>query len=124
MLIFANNLDHVYFRQQWGTNVLFLLIALAVFASGLVYFGERGLALWKRILLGGMRVAIFVLIILLLFEPVEALAKKVTVPSNILVLFDVSESMAFADPRITNAELEDPALALGKMKFSDTSVPE
>jgi len=124
MFDFAKNLDHVYFRQPWGTNVLVLLIAAALFASTLVYFGERGLALWKRILLGGIRVAIFVLIILLLFEPVEAQSKKVDLPSNILVLLDVSESMAFADQRITSAELEEPALALGKMAFSDKHVPE
>ena len=91
---------------------------------GLHYVGERGLSWWKRILLGGIRLLMFVLIILLLFEPVEVQAKKITVPSNVLVLLDVSQSMNFADGRKKNQDLEDAALALGKMAFADPTVPE
>ncbi len=124
-MIFANeNLERFYFRQPWPMGVLFLLIVGVLFFSAFLYGGERSLAWWKRILLGTLRACIFIAIVLILFEPVGANAKKISLPSNILVLLDVSESMAFADRRQRAEDLGDAALALGKMAFVEQAVPE
>src|SRR5262245_54889661 len=123
-VVFADDLKTFYFRQPWSLGVLFALIAGALFVSAFLYRCETSVALWKRILMGSLRAIIFVLIILLLFEPVGAQTSKVELPSNILVLVDVSESMKFADTRKRNPELEEAALALGKMKLTETAVPD
>src|SRR5262245_25047916 len=122
-VLLADEARSFYFRQPWSLGVLFILIAAALFVSAFIYRGES-LALWKRILMGTLRAIIFILIILVLFEPVGAQTKKVDVPSNILVLLDVSESMKFADPRKRGQDLEEAALALNKIKLADSSVPD
>jgi hypothetical protein len=110
-----------YFRQPWPVGVLMLLVVAAVGAAAFFYLPLRSLPRWKRVLLGGFRVLLLVL--LLLFEPVGARTREVRVLSNVLVLIDVSESTSFADDRKSQADLEDAALALGKMKFSDGTLP-
>src|SRR5262245_54706085 len=103
-VLLADDLKTFYLRQPgWGLR--FVLIAAALFFSAFVYWGEGGVSLWKRILMGSLRAVVFMLIILVLFEPVGAQAKKVELPSNILVLLDVSESMKFADQRRKGQEL-------------------
>lgn len=123
-VLLADDLRGIYFRQPWPLGTLFLLIAAALFLSAFIYRGEASVALWKRVLMGSFRAIIFILILLVLFEPVRAQTKKVEVPSNILVLLDVSESMNFADSRKRPQELEEAALALGKMKLADTALPD
>jgi hypothetical protein len=112
---FPTNLDQIYFRQSWSAGGLLLLLAAALGVCALIYYGEKGLALWKRVLLGGLRLFVFLVILVVLLEPVVSQAQNMTVPSHVLVLIDVSESMAFADDRKNNQDLEDAALALGKM---------
>lgn len=125
MFLFANeNLERFYFRQPWPLGVLFLLTVCILFFSAFLYGGERSLAIWKRILLGSLRASIFIAIVLILFEPVGATSKKISLPSNIVIMLDVSESMAFADRRQRAEDLHDAALALNKIVFSEQSVPE
>lgn len=112
-----------YFRQPWPAGVLALLALAAVAAAVFCYLPLRSLPVWKRVLLGGCRLLLLVLLLLLLLEPVSAQTREAQVPSNVLVLIDVSESMAFSDERKARPDLEDAALALGKMKFSDASLP-
>src|ERR1700722_4150813 len=109
----------VSFRHPWPRTVLALLVALAVLVPVILYARERALSPIKRAGLGLLRVLLFLLLLLLLLEPVTTRSRKVTVPGNILVLIDNSESMAFKDDRKRPADLEDAALALGKMGFRD-----
>lgn len=124
ILLATEGLESFYFRQPWPIAVMVSLIAIALAVSAFVYGAERSLALWKRILLGTVRAVLFILIILLLFEPVGATSKRDTQPSNILVLLDVSGSMAFADNRKRPEDLEEAALALGKITFKDRTPTE
>ena len=103
------------FRQPWPWAVL--LIALAVGYVVLLYGRERGLAGWQRVLLGTLRAALYALLILLLFEPVVAITKSITVPGNVLVLVDVSESMGLRDDRQRPEDVAESALALGELGF-------
>src|SRR5262249_31313815 len=122
-MLFADDVGSFSFRQPWPVAPT-LLVLLAV-AGYVVFFYRResGLASSWRWLLASLRVVLCVLVVLLLLEPVLATAKSVLVPSNILVLLDVSRSMTIADERRTPEDLEDAALALGKMSYADRGTP-
>jgi hypothetical protein len=116
------SLDTFYFRQPWPLAVVVLAILAALAIAAILYLAERSLPRWKRILLGSLRAVMLILIILLLLEPVGARSKRVTVPGNILVLVDVSESMSIAEQRNRPEDLEEAALALGNIRFADRTV--
>ena len=110
------------FRAAWSSGVLALLVALAVAFALLLYSRERALPFRMRLLLGGLRAVLYALLLTLLFEPVLTVGRTVLVPSNVLVLADVSESMNIRDPRRGQEELREAALALGKVPFSSPAL--
>jgi hypothetical protein len=112
------------FRQDWPTAVIVLLIVAAVAYVAFMYSRETVLSPVRRVLLGGLRAALCVLLLLLLFEPVLAFTRSVTVPNNVLVLVDVSESMAIADARKRPEDLEEAAWALGRVPIGERRLPE
>ena len=123
--LFAYSLEHIHFRHAWSSGWLVGLTVAALVITALIYLFERGLSLWKRILLGAIRLSLFLLILLALFQqPFQTQAKEEIKPCWVLVLVDVSESMAFADDRKKNHDLEDAALALGKMTFAEHAIPD
>jgi hypothetical protein len=114
----------VSFRHPWPRTVLALLVALAVLVPVFLYARERALSPVKRAGLSVLRVLLFLLLLLLLLEPVTSRSRKKTVPGNILVLIDNSESMAFKDDRKRLDDLNDAAIALDKMGFRDHTFPD
>jgi hypothetical protein len=112
-----------YFRQPWPAWVKVLLVLGAVAVAVMLYLQSRTLATWMRVILGTLRAVLLILILLLLFEPVSAQTKRVRVPSNVLVLVDVSESMSIADDRKTSQEQAEVALGMGKSAKDVPSSP-
>lgn len=112
------------FRHAWPTALIVLLLAALVGCVAFMYWRETTLPPRRRILLGCLRIALCVLLLLLLFEPVLAFTRSVRMPANVLVLVDVSESMAMADRRYRPEDIEEAAWALGKVKIGERGVPE
>jgi hypothetical protein len=122
--LFATDGTTFYFRLPWPplALVLFLLFTLAI--TAVLYSRERSLPVGRRVLLALLRGALCLLIVVLLLEPVRATSHSVVVPGNVLILIDVSESMAIEDSRQTSVDLADAALALNKMNFDDKRVAD
>lgn len=123
-LLGYDSLDTFYFRQPWPLAVLLLLAAVALLGVMFVYGRERALSPALRVGLGALRALLYVLILLLLFEPVGAQTRTVTLPSNVLILLDVSESMDLKDARQRPDDLAEAAHALGKLPLQERSIPE
>lgn len=123
-ILFAMDLNDITFRHPWPKGLLVVLIALAILVPLFLYGRERALSPVKRIFLGSLRTVLFLLLLLLLLEPVATETRRVTVPGNVLVMLDVSESMLFKDDRKRPADIEDAAIALGKMGFKDSKFPD
>ncbi len=113
----------VYFRRDWPIAVAVLLIAAAIGFSVYMYRRETGVSRLLRIVLGTLRAALLSLIILVLWQPVMALDMVSKLRGIVLVMMDVSESMNISDPRVSKEEQEDAALALGKKKYEDLTLP-
>ena len=107
----------VYFRRDWPFAVALLLIVGAIVFSFFQYRGEKGVSRFLRTLLATLRAALIASIVLVLWQPVMALDLSSQLRGVVLVLMDVSESMAIGDARNTKEEQEDAALALGKIKY-------
>ena len=100
-----------YFRYGPIGVALGVLIPLAVLYAIFLYRRHSELSPKLRIGLGILRAIVYGVIILLLFAPVINETKKISIPSNILVLLDVSESMSIEDRRSRPGELADAAAA-------------
>lgn len=110
-------------RHAWPSFVLLLLIVAAVGFVAMLYRREHGLTLVRRITLATLRSLAFALVLIVLFEPVLGLELAVRVRSNVLVLVDVSQSMALADRRTTPEAQREAAMALGVLSFEDRNQP-
>jgi len=106
-----------FLRSRWPGLVVLLLILAAIAAVVWLYRGERAISKRRRAFLGVFRAALYTLVIILLFEPVFGIEMTTKLRESILVLLDTSESMNIRDARRKERELEDAALALGRMPF-------
>jgi hypothetical protein len=113
----------VLLRSQWPRLVILALVLAAVAYALFWYRREASLSTGRKVLVGIFRAAGLSLVVLVLFEPILGLELSVKVRRTLLVLLDTSESMATRDPRRTEDELKDAALALGKMNFDQASGP-
>lgn len=105
-------------RSAWPAWLLLVLaVAAGVYAAWL-YRREPALTLVRRVVLGGLRAGILVLVLVLLFQPVLRGEQTVSLRRNVLVMLDVSDSMNIKDDRADKAAIEEAALALGKLSFA------
>jgi len=105
-------------RGSWPPWVLAALIVVAVVVTVVVYRRQGGISSWLRVVLTMLRATACVLLIALVFEPVLSVAKDLIVPSNVLVLLDVSQSMTLTEQRSKEEDLLDAARALGSVPLS------
>ncbi|NQT50632.1 VWA domain-containing protein, partial [bacterium] len=127
-LLGLKELGHVshlefYLRHRWPAFVALIFIVAAIAVVAAVYRRELGVSKRRRTLLGLLRVCLYTVIIVLIFEPVLGIERAVTLRKSVLVLVDVSESMGTTDERKSREELLDAALALGHASFEKPSVP-
>jgi len=111
------------FRQPWPPWIMILLMVLGAGYVIFLYRREQSVSPGRRMFLGGLRISIYLILIALLFEPVLTTARDVLIRSQLLVLLDVSESMAIEDPRTGEKDLRDAALALGKISMPGVEAP-
>ncbi|MFW6163007.1 MAG: hypothetical protein ACODAJ_09575, partial [Planctomycetota bacterium] len=110
-------------RHPWPRIVVLLLVVAALGYVAWIYHRERTLSRGRRIALGVCRGILYALVIVMLFEPVLGMEMQVKVRRSLLVLLDRSASMAMHDRRSGRKQLEDAALALGKVPFDQPSKP-
>lgn len=112
-----------FLRHPWPSVIVLACILAAIGFAVWLYHRERGISRGRRIFLGTLRAGLYTLVILLLFEPVFGLEMSVRLRESLLVLVDNSESMAIRDARKKERELEDAAMALGRLPF-DKAAPQ
>ena len=110
-------------RSGWPRLVVLALIALAVAYAIYLYRKEKALTRGRRIVLGALRAGAMGLVMLLVFEPILGLEMTIKARRTLLVLMDTSESMSTRDPRQTEDELKDAALALDKAPYAEVAKP-
>jgi hypothetical protein len=110
-------------RSPWPRLVILALVLVAVAYAVLLYRRETAVSFRRRVILGACRAAVLSLVVLMLFEPILGLEMAVKVRRTLLVLVDTSESMSTRDPRRSEDELKDAALALGKIALEDVAKP-
>ncbi len=108
---------HWLLASQWPRIIVLALIAVAIAFAAWLYYRERGVSRFRRIALGTLRAILYVIVILLLFEPALSYQTSVKLRPSFIVLVDTSESMGIRDARRRERELEDAALALGRLTF-------
>jgi len=111
-----------FLRHPWPAVAVLACIAAAVGFAAWLYWRERGISRRRRIALGALRAALYTLVILLLFEPVFGIEMAVKLRESLLVLVDNSESMGIRDARRREREIEEAAMALGRLPF-DRNAP-
>ncbi len=110
-------------RKPWPIIALLLAIAAILYVT-MLYRRERGLGRGRRLFFGFLRSALLCLLILMFFEPVFAVEYTRQIRGNLLVLLDRSDSMKYQDQREKPEDQQAAALALGKMGYKDTQLPE
>ncbi len=112
-----------YLGLGWGVVVLLVLAAAAIIYVVALYRMERMLTKGRRIVLGVLRAVVLVLVLVLLFEPMLGVEMIADLPRTLLVLLDVSESMAIEDDRTSEEALKEAALGLGKISYAEAAEP-
>jgi hypothetical protein len=93
----------------WGLATILGLI-LAVLGIRWLYRREgRNLSVWHKLLLGTLRFAELVGVLLILLEMVLVITKHQLTPSQLVVLVDKSESMSLSDPYSQDEEAKQVA---------------
>jgi len=110
-----------FLRHPWPSAVVLVVIVAAVAFAACIYYRERGISKGRRWFLGAFRAILYTIVILLLFEPVFGIEMSARLRQSILVLLDRSESMDIHDARKKERELEEAALALGRLPFERTA---
>jgi len=103
--------------QQTSLALLAVLIVVALAYAAILYWRETRLSLRTRIILATCRLLAAGVLIAVLFEPMLNLAVTTNLRPNIVVLTDVSESMAIRDTRKSPDQLAEAAMVLGKMSL-------
>jgi len=111
-----------FLRSPLARWVLLPLLLVAVAFTAWLYWRETSVSRGKRIGLGVARGVLFALVLIMLFEPVFGVEMLVKLRRSILVLVDASESMNIADARASEREVQEAAMALGKMPFGQAAV--
>lgn len=105
-----------YFRQDLPRVLIILCLLLAIAYAVWLYRREVGLSRPRRITLGVFRAMLLGGIVMMLFEPAFGVEATVKLRRTLLVMVDRSDSMKKVDPREKRPDLEDAAIALGKIK--------
>ncbi|WP_145448890.1 vWA domain-containing protein [Gimesia panareensis] len=110
-----------HWSAQWvglpsGDRMLFLILGVLVLVIGgwwLYQRDARQVPLLRRCMLYGIRIALVLLVIAMLLEPILVLSKEEKIPSHLLVLLDTSQSMSLNDAWQDEEQAMDVSRGLG-----------
>jgi len=111
-------------RSQWPPIALALAIAVAIAYTVWLYRRETRVSPARRVLLGVLRALVYIVVLVILFEPIIGIQTVVTMRRDLLVMFDKSESMVIKDARKRPEDVAAAAVALGKAKFASPARQE
>ena len=94
--------------------LLLLAIVLGV-ATYLLYRREDGVTTWKRYLMVGLRIGLFLCLLLLIARPILRFTLEGDIRKAILVIVDASASMSIADPRTETPDQQRAQIASGAL---------
>ena len=86
--------------------LILVVLPLIVLGVWWIYSGERGLGLFRRVLLTGLRATLLLSLVAILCEPILTTERVQTRSGQILLMVDASYSMGIAD-RYTEPELRN-----------------
>ena len=119
-----SQLESLSWARPLSTTTMVVIFIAAVLLGVYLYRRSWGLSPWSRLLLGMTRIAVFSLIVALLFEPTAEVRQTVSLQRGLPVLVDISESMSMKDQRKKPGEIGEAAFALGLDGLADPSEPE
>ena len=108
----------VYTRHHWSIAVVLLVVAVALVIW--LYRSERQLSRTRLIVMGVSQALAWVVLIILLMEPIADVRLRDPYNRTILVLLDTSRSMATKDPLGSADEVAEAAAALGKIPLGES----
>lgn len=84
-----------------GYGEVWLLLIAILLGAGAVYLyrREEGVTPWKRWTMAGLRVALFIMLLLLIARPVIRFTLEGDIRKALLIMVDASASMSIPDPR-------------------------
>src|SRR5438309_2029993 len=106
---------------SWLGWAVFFALILAAFGWWVYRYlgGHRGLDQFRRRLLGGLRIALFLTILFMLLRPVFSFTIENRIRRTLIALVDQSSSMDIQDPRLADADVKRAAIAKGMIKRLD-----
>lgn len=113
-----STIQSVGLRSLWPPVVLVLLIVVAIIYTVWLYRRETRISPARRVLLGVLRALVYIVVLVILFEPIIGIETVVTMRRDLLIMFDKSASMAIRDARKRPEEVAAAAVALGKVEFA------
>jgi len=105
-----------------GANLGMLLLTGLLLTALTIFLYRRmatELPVWLRYTLTGLRVALFILLLALILQPVLQLGINGKVRQSFVVLLDGTTSMRIQDPRIADADLKRAGIATGALDAHD-----
>ena len=106
-----------------GAIAMILAAVLVVALLAWLYRREgRNLSRTKRAVLVGLRVLTLLAVVIMLLEPVLVSTRRETVPSQLPIIVDDSESMRFSDPYTDNSRTVEIAASL-KLQSENGKAP-
>src|SRR3954453_10603107 len=118
-----SRLDFAALPRGAGAIAMILAAVLVVAVLVWLYRWEgRNLSRSKRALLVGLRVLTLVAVAIMLLEPVLVSTRRETVPSQLPIIVDDSESMRFSDPYTDNSRAVEIAASL-KLQSENGKAP-
>jgi len=113
------SLEGIAFQRAWPRLLLLALIVLAVGYAVWLYRRQGTVRPRRRAVMTLLRAAMYVLLVVMVFEPVFGFRATQTLRNTLLVLTDTSQSMGIEDPRKSDAQLVEAARGLGAAEFAD-----
>jgi hypothetical protein len=105
-------------RGMFPLWLAILIFLLGVAGAAWFYSRESGkLGTGTRVILGGLRVLLIALVLLLIMRPVLLATFKGERPRPVLILVDTSQSMSIADRRVSDRDLLNVAIANGEAAY-------
>lgn len=112
MEIINAEIEQIFWARPLTMPYMAAVFLFAVLWTAFVYRKSRGLNYRLHLTLFTIRLAVLVLLLAILFEPMAVVHETHSTPRRVPILLDVSQSMSTVDPRKRSDDLTNAAEAL------------